>query len=787
MIYRTKNLILLIIIIIMSLYFFSCSSSRSAVTKTNVDEARLSGMLSRLPAGNLELEKRLTAELIGLGPDYLLRLCEKLLPPGQGDDAAVRFALNGLTRNALQAGGESGRSMYSNALLTSLEKTQDREIKAFLIRQLQQVGGNEAVKPLGKYLSHENLYEPAAMALFSIGGYTAEMELINALSKSDDKKALSIIKILGDMKSKAAGYALTGYAMSENKEIREMALYALANIGPFTPDALLAAAAAQSFSYIDRSKAATNQLLYAQRLAESGMSAQCADLCRDLIRNNTSPENKNVQIAALTILQKAVGEDALWDLIRAMDSPDKDVRISAMETANRIPGTNTTIELFNKMKASDPEIQLELQSVLRERDKQYLTTAVEADMILWVDEEGFRPLFNGKDLTGWKGLVGNPLTRAEMSPEELAKEQEKADELMRAHWKIEDGVLVFDGEGSHLCTERDYGDFEMKVDWKIGPEGDSGIYLRGSPQVQIWDTAQWPEGSGGLYNNQKNPAKPLAVADNPIGEWNSLHIKMVGDMVTVYLNNILVVDNVVMENYWDRDQPIFPRGQIELQSHGSTLYFKNVRIKELDEVVIDTEPELEEGFVRLFNGEDLTGWVGDKISYIVEDGKIVVDPARGGGGGNLYTENEYQDFVFRFEFRLTPGANNGLGIRAPLEGDAAYVGMELQILDNTADIYADLKPWQYHGSVYGIHAASKGYLKSVGSWNSQEVIVRGRHIIVNLNDVAIVDVDLDEVTAGGTIDGRDHPGLNREKGHIGFLGHGSRVEFRNLRIREINR
>jgi hypothetical protein len=198
--------------------------------------------------------------------------------------------------------------------------------------------------------------------------------------------------------------------------------------------------------------------------------------------------------------------------------------------------------------------------------------------------EGFTPLFNGKDLDGWKGLVANPPKRAKMSPDELAATQKTADEKMRAHWSVVDGVLTYDGHGDSICTAKDYGNFEMYVDWKITKSGDSGIYLRGSPQVQIWDPSSKPAGgvgSGGLYNNKKNPDKPTSVADNPIGEWNTFHIKMVGDKVTVWLNNKLVVDNVTLENYWERDKPVYPTGQIELQNHSSPLWFKNIYIKEL--------------------------------------------------------------------------------------------------------------------------------------------------------------------------------------------------------------
>lgn len=195
--------------------------------------------------------------------------------------------------------------------------------------------------------------------------------------------------------------------------------------------------------------------------------------------------------------------------------------------------------------------------------------------------KGFTSLFNGKDLTGWKGLVTDPKARAAMTPEQLEKAQAKADEQMRDHWKVVDGMLEYDGGGNSLCTAKDYADFDMVVDWRIHEHGDSGLYLRGSPQVQIWDPADHPEGSGGLYNNQKNPKDPLVCADNPIGEWNTFRIKMVGERVTVYLNDQLVVDDTVLENYWERDKPIYPSDQIELQHHNSQLWFRNIFIREI--------------------------------------------------------------------------------------------------------------------------------------------------------------------------------------------------------------
>lgn len=200
---------------------------------------------------------------------------------------------------------------------------------------------------------------------------------------------------------------------------------------------------------------------------------------------------------------------------------------------------------------------------------------------------GFTALFNGKDLTNWQGLV-EINKRAALSPEQLEKAQNKANEKL-SHWKVEDGVIHFDGKGENLQTAKDYGDFEFYVDWKIKEKGDSGIYLRGNPQVQIWDSdhlaeglkADWHTGSGGLWNNKKHPNKPLVKADNPVGEWNTFHITMKGDRVTVILNGKKVVDDTPLENYWEPNKPLPAKGPIELQNHGDELWFKNIYVKEL--------------------------------------------------------------------------------------------------------------------------------------------------------------------------------------------------------------
>lgn len=188
------------------------------------------------------------------------------------------------------------------------------------------------------------------------------------------------------------------------------------------------------------------------------------------------------------------------------------------------------------------------------------------------------------------------------------------------------------------------------------------------------------------------------------------------------------------------------------------------------------------GFVPLCDGETLAGWTGAVDGYAVEEGALTCRPD---SGGNLFTEREFADFVLRFEFLLTPGSNNGIGLRVPAGGHASYDGMEIQILDNTADKYATLNPYQYHGSVYGIIPAKRGYLRANGVWNTQEIRCIGRRITVILNGETIVDGDLDEALVNGPADGKEHPGASRTSGHIVLCGHGSLVKFRNLRVREV--
>ncbi len=403
--------------------------------------------------------------------------------------------------------------------------------------------------------------------------------------------------------------------------------------------------------------------------------------------------------------------------------------------------------------------------------------------------EGFTALFNGKNLDGWHGNNPHTTVKADDPEKSIAEQQEE----FKAHWSVENEELVNDGHGPYATTDKDYGDIEFHIDYKTVPLADSGIYLRGTPQVQIWDYTEEKKfklgadlGSGGLWNNSAGTAgkDPLVKADKPFGEWNAFRIRQIGARTWVWLNDQKVVDGAIMENFWDktRETPLPATGPIHLQTHGGEIRWKNIFLREIptEEATAILRGD-DAGFTSIFNGKDLSGWTGAVDNYEVVDGAI---RCQAGKGGTLHTEETYGDFVVRLEFKVPPGGNNGLAIRYPGEGNPAYAGMtELQVLDNTAEKYAKLDQRQYHGSAYGMVAAQRGYLRPVGEWNYQEVTVKGSTIKVELNGTVILDTDLADVKE--FMGKKAHPGKDLTEGSFGFAGHNDPVMFRNIAIKKL--
>ena len=399
-------------------------------------------------------------------------------------------------------------------------------------------------------------------------------------------------------------------------------------------------------------------------------------------------------------------------------------------------------------------------------------------------------IFDGTSLAGWHG-------RPHMDPEKYAASDEETRAKWAAevaqHWTIENGELVNDGAGPYLTTDKSFGDIELRLKYKTVAKADSGIYLRATPQVQIWDTTDEGKfsiganlGSGGLWNNSKGaPGKdPLVLADLPFGEWNDVRVIQVGARTTIYLNDKLVVDHAIMENYWNRDKPLAATGPIELQTHGGEIRWKDILVRRIpsEEANAILASKSNSGFADIFDGTTLKGWAGATDDYEVVDGAIQCREKR---GGHLYTEGTFDDFVVRLEFQLPPKGNNGLAIRYPGKGDPAYQAFcELQVLDDSHAVYARLDPRQSHGSAYGIAAAHRGYLRAVGEWNFQEVTIIGSRVKVELNGNVILDADLAKVTE--FMADSPHPGLTRRSGFFGFAGHNDPVRFRKLRIRNVS-
>jgi HEAT repeat protein len=503
------------------------------------------------------------------------------LPAEQSVSAAAAFSTASPAAKAALLEILAERQVKDKAgLVFAAAENEPGDIRKKALAALETVVSGEHVSRVTGLL--QAAVEPAEVtalqnALVASARQTAEPEkgaglIIEAMRKAVGQKRINLLRPLNRVGGEAAFRAVIEETQSADPQVRAVAVFVVAN---WPGDQ-----AAQELLGIARAERSSAEHKYSY-LALQGY-------VRLITEADWTPERKLASIKeAMAIAQDPAEVNLVLDGLGGIRSEESLELIapfledpvfrdkaawSALSSALPSPGFSG-LEGFRTAWILRRAARFVKTDYDREQAEQY------AQGLLL--REGFVPLFNGKDLSGWKGLVKDPPSRSRMSADELQKEQRAADESMRRHWRVIEGTLVFDGRGESLCTAEDFADFELFVDWKIEPRGDSGIYLRGSPQVQIWDPAQWPEGSGGLYNNQNGPAKPLRVADSPVGEWNTFFIRMRGDRVTVYLNSALVVDDVVMENYWERGKPIYSQGQIELQAHSTPLYFRNISIRKL--------------------------------------------------------------------------------------------------------------------------------------------------------------------------------------------------------------
>jgi hypothetical protein len=390
---------------------------------------------------------------------------------------------------------------------------------------------------------------------------------------------------------------------------------------------------------------------------------------------------------------------------------------------------------------------------------------------------GFTSLFNGTDTSGWIGMSSSdPRQYIDVAPETEDTQRQAEQASFDQHWRVQGGQLVHDGAGPLATSQRRYGDVELRLEFQISPKPAATVVLPGAPPspaavVHLRGTPlqQW--------------TAAIRKASRPAGQWNTMRIVQLGERTSIHVNDQAVADHERMINSWNPSLPVARVGRIQLEGRGAEVRWRRVNVREIpgEEANRLLASKGATGFTSLFNGKDLTGWAGATANYEVVDGTIMCKPKQ---GGVLHTEKMYRDFVVRLEFKLPPGGNNGLAIRYPGTGDTAYVGMtELQILDDTAAQYAKLDPRQYHGSIYGMVAAHRGYQRPVGEWNFEEVTVQGSRITVELNGTIITDADVSTVTQFAN--NRAHPGKDRTEGYFGFAGHSDPVQFRAIEIREI--
>ena len=392
----------------------------------------------------------------------------------------------------------------------------------------------------------------------------------------------------------------------------------------------------------------------------------------------------------------------------------------------------------------------------------------------------------------WKAVAGNPDVLKAMKAKALAKAQQEADAAASKAWSAADGVLTGTAGAATVGSAKNYENFSLIVDWKT--DGEAGLGIRSIPQIALGG-----RNAGALTGNMLHESTSPTEAANKPGEWNTMEVRVVNDRVTVILNGITTCQNVILENTCNREIPAYTEGQILLVGGTAPVSFREMYIRELPPTPrYELSPEeAAEGFEVLFDGTSMHKWTGNTTNYVPLDGTIYVT-AQYGGSGNLYTKKEYSDFILRFEFQyLQEGVNNGIGIRTPMGVDAAYHGMEIQILDHDAPIYKNLREYQQHGSVYGIIPARRVKFPPLGTWNVEEIRAVGDRITVTVNGEVILDGDIREACQGHnvapdgakenpyTVDHRNHPGLFNPTGHIGLLGHGPGLKFRSIRIKEL--
>ena len=630
-----------------------------------------------------------------------------------------------------------------NRLCGLLNQAQEDDVKA-LQAGLKNALAKESPDMQYKMVAGQMAAAPEKARYYPLLAQAASKEAIDALLAADDRQA-----------------AFAALLTVENPAMTDV-LYDLARQNPAWTDAAIS-------RYTDFVSKSRNTPMRKYQLYRRGLEAK------------PSPKVQNKLLKALS---RTPVFPALVLAVKYMDAPAtaETAALVVKTVAAKNPGMGGQTVAAALKKAL--EVYVELAKA--DADAGYAVDEIKG-LMAKLPEAGFEPL--SLEPENRKAVVGNPETRKAMKPKALAKAQLEADAAMAQKWSLTDGILTAQANAPAIQFPKQYENFEMILDWKT--PGEAGIAVRAIPQIRLGGVS----GTGMLADD-----KGVADADNRPGNWNTLYVKVVDDRITVFENDVKIVENAVMTNPDMPGEPVGICGCIELIAGAAPVEFRNVYVNELPSTPVFelSAEEAAEGFEVLFDGRSLHKWTGNTTNYVPLNGTIDVT-AQYGGSGNLYTKKEYSDFVLRFEFRfIREGVNNGIGIRTPMGVDAAFEGMEIQILDHDAPIYKDIKNYQQHGSVYGVIAAKRVKFPPLGDWNVEEIRAVGDRITVTVNGEVILDGNIREACQGHCvgdpgekgnhymIDHRNHPGLFNKSGHLGLLGHGAGIQFRNLRVLDLS-
>lgn len=876
----------------------------------------------------------------------VLQLIGMMKAPADGDNAKMEYALSGLTFYAGKADNEAKRLTVANAYIKALSTTTERETLAFIIRQLEIVGGNEAIPALTKYLANESLAGPAARALAANGSSAAEKALLDALRASSSNQIKGdLVNALGFMKSTTAEEAVRKLLNSGDSKLQQTVVQNLGVIGTKASLKDLAKLAKEANYVLDHNSATGAYLALIEKLIKDGEVKEAEKAAKNLTNDAKKALACGTRIAALNLWLQANPAEAVKEATKALKEDNSRFRLEALRAAARVSkGDTLSKEVMTAYAKANEATRIDIAGWIEEEAKcsakraSLLFTveplisnlastnvdeqkAVAKALVVLQDTKAINPLVEllcsdnkasvdiaKNALANFKGEIASPIVSKLASSNDystvamldllaLRKSSKYLSEVIKltntgsdevkdaAFRTLKDVVEAKDINSMYSLLEAadakyvpaiqnaviaalNYMPANKRYDeisTKVAKTSDSKKYLYYTALASTKDAKALDTILEGF--NKGNKAQKDAAFD-AIASWDNIvvanqlmaickdpassvyfdramdaYIKvssneaLSGSQRTSYLvdamevaktdkqrSNILkqiqkagtfqglifagqflddknkevqqsaaqAVMNIALGNkdFVGSDVEALLNKVLDVLDNPDAGYQKEGIKKHLREVPMKIEPyklteeEVKEGFEILFDGTNMDKWTGNTVDYRLEHGLISLHPSKR-YGGNLYTKEQFDNFVYRFEFMLTPGANNGVGIRTPMEGDAAYVGMEIQILDHDNPIYSKITPLQVHGSVYGVIGAKRAKLKPEGEWNYEEIIANGDNIKVILNGEVILEGNLKEAMKNGAADGKNHPGVKNKSGHIAFLGHGNPIKFKNIRIKRI--